>query len=75
MWNCQALLKLKTISTATHESRVGPTIIRVFHCVSSRQTREFRPPAGFPTPGKCAIVVRAAEVLSSSFRALPQCAS
>jgi hypothetical protein len=32
-------------------------------------------PAGFPTRGKCAVVVKAAEVLLSSFRALPQCAS
>jgi len=70
MRNCVAVRKLKTMSTVEW----GPTIIRVSHRVSSRQARERRR-RGIPHPGEVCVVVKVAEVLSSSFRALPQCAS
>jgi hypothetical protein len=47
MRNCVAVLKVKTMSTV--ES--CPTIIRVSHRVSSRQTRERRR-RGIPHPGE-----------------------
>jgi hypothetical protein len=70
MRNRVAVLKLKTVST------VEPGLPSSESPVEYRHDRFGRAgAAGFPTRGKCAIVLKVAEVLSSSFHALPQCAS